>query len=49
MMVKVLKFGLQLLGILKKERNLLVIMDLVMMKIINNLFVNVDLKTVVDI
>ena len=46
-MVKVLKFGLKQLKILKKVRNLLVIMDLIMMKIINNFPVIVNLKIVV--
>ena len=49
MMEKDLKYGLRRLKISKKERSLLVIMDLIMMKITNKLFVNVSPKTAVDI
>ena len=46
---KVLKFGLLQLKILKKVKNSLVIMVLVMMKITNNFLANVGQKIVVDI
>jgi len=47
MMAKDLRFGLKPSRILKKVRNLLVIMDLVMMKITNNFRANVNQKIVV--
>ena len=46
-MVKDLKYGLKLLEILKKVKNLLATMDLIMMKNTNNFLVNVNLKIVV--
>ena len=49
MMEKDLKYGLKQLEILRKVKNLLVIMGLVMMKISNNFPVSVRLKTVVAI
>ena len=49
MMAKDLKFGSKQLKILKKVKNLLVTMDLVMMKITNNLNVNVSQKIAVVI
>ena len=49
MMEKVLKFGLKRLKILKKVKNLPVTMVLDMMKITNNLNVNVNQKIVVAI
>ena len=47
-MVKVSRFGLQQLEILKKERNLLAIMALALIKILSSFHVNADLKIVVD-
>ena len=49
MTVKVLKFGLKRLEILKKVRNSHVIMDLVLIKITNNSHANVNQKIVVAI
>ena len=46
-MVKVSKSGLRQFEILRKGRNLLVIMALAMMKILNNFHVNVVLKIAV--
>ena len=46
-MGKDLKSGLKQLKTLEKVKNLLAIMDLVMIKILNNFRVNVNLKTAV--
>ena len=49
MMEKVSKYGSKLLEILKKVRNLLVIMVLITMKITNKLFVSANQKIAVVI
>jgi hypothetical protein len=49
MTARVSKFGLKQLEILKRVRNLRVIMDLVLMKITNNFHASVNLKIVVAI